>query len=184
MGQGGSDASAWGVAFTAPGGTLTSWSFVTDGGGNAGNVVFNVAQWGGSSITGTPLYSSAPTLLSGGSDQTLSFTGLGLSLTAGDSYVAYLDTNGVNQPPYTFFLGGTSKGGGGPPVTVLDAYGVNDYFGFDPLNDTWRKPGRDVGPAFSATFVSAVPLPAALPLFGAALAGVAVWGRRRAKTRA
>jgi hypothetical protein len=184
LGSAGSDVPTWGVSFTAPGDNLTSWSFITDGvgTGKVGNVVFTVAAWDGDHVSSAPLYTSAPTTVSSVLDTTLTFTGFSLNLTAGQTYIAFLDTlDSDTSPPRNLNLLGNFQPGV-KPSTVLDSQGQDDRFNFHPLSatDTWISQGV-IGPAFSATFSPAgVPEPLDWILMVAGFGGVGS-ALRRAK---
>ncbi len=165
---------SYGEFFMAPGGVLSTFSFKADSGGS-GNVLFVVANWDGSKAVGPALYTSAP-ISYGGGPQILGATGINLSLTTGNNYIAYLTVAGVNSPVSNVNIAGsTTNGGLGGAFRYLNSSGA------DPLTQSKAWSDYVVSDmAYTATFAAAVPEPEtyAMLLAGLALTGVAVRRRR------
>jgi hypothetical protein len=159
--------------------TLSAWSFFATA-GDAGNEELVVAAWNGSAAVGPALYTSAVNS-SGGGPATLSFTGIGTTLSAGN-YIAYLTVAGVADPVSDVVLAAANGDGGlGGQFYYANTTGAN------PLTSpaTWYSLAAD-SPGiqqlqFSADFASAslVPLPTTVWLMLSGLCGLGFLGRTR-----
>ncbi len=172
-----------GEEFTAPGGALQSITFYSTTGyqSNPGNIDFVVQSWNGTESIGPALYTAMVTSWLGTANETLTVSGINLSLSAGSQYIAYLAFAGIPNPgsigvletgsstsnslPGALYYLGTSAGG---PVAPAGAWSGSDF------------PGQQL--TYSATFGAALstPEPAAFALLGTGLAGVFAVRRRRA----
>lgn len=168
------DTTTYGETFQAPGGNLQDWTFYLNG-GNAGNGNFVIAAWDGNKAVGPVLYQQGFSYTPG-ANVPMTFTGIDLGLTSGNSYVAYMTIAGVNSPySNVSTMGSQGDGGLGGHFAYLNSQGV------DPLTlqkqwDTFYIPNMQ----FSADFGDAanVPEPASLAIFGLGIAGLIV--RRKA----
>ncbi|WP_149536081.1 hypothetical protein [Siccirubricoccus phaeus] len=128
-----------------------------------------IAEWGGEAPAGSPLYTSAPTAGIPGAETGYSFTGIGLALTAGASYIAILTTAGVADPllaaTVTRAIGDGGLGGG-----------FIFWDGESPTWVSWFIPHL----LFTAEFAEATPVPAppGLALLPVMLLGLGLAGRR------
>jgi hypothetical protein len=169
------DTTSYGEYFTAPGGALDSWSFLSESAGSVGNLELVVASWNGKAAVGPALYTSAPITDSGTSNEALTFSGINLALTAGQSYIAYMTVAGVASP----------VAGAVISVSSTDVLNGGSAFynsnGANPLtagNITWDAPGS-VYFTYSATFVpAAVPEPAGAAVLAFGLIGLGFVRRR------
>ena len=171
-----SDSQTYGQVFTAPtSGVLTDFTLSLDG-GVGGNIYGGVGLWNGSAGfafgggNGGNLYTSGlVSELSGGS-----FTfNPGINVVAGTLYVAYVSVFGTNANTTTsmpFLFGGSGDANAN--------YFVWNNTNGGPLNSSWNY-FSDYGDAQFVANISAVPVPAALPLFLGALAGLGAVARRR-----
>jgi hypothetical protein len=168
------DSQTYGQVFVAPvTGTLDS--FTMHLGSSVGDIVGAVGTWNGPASHGfgfgsdTTLYQSAATASVGGAN---TFTP-GISVTAGNIYVAFLTVFGLNNTGQrTFMPLGDGLAGGG-------------YFVWNnadsPFGDgSWNYFFQAGSALFSANFTpSQVPLPAGIVLLIGALGGLALVARRR-----
>ena len=169
------DTTSYGEYFTAPGGALDSWTFRSQSVAAVGNLELVVASWNGTSAVGPALYVSAPIADSGASNEALTFSGINLALTAGQSYIAYMTVAGVAGPVQGAAISVSS-------TDVLNGGGAFDNSnGANPLtagNITWDAPGS-VYFTYSATFVpAAVPEPAGAAVLAFGLIGLGFVRRR------
>lgn len=169
----------YGQVFTAPiTGTLTSFTLSLNGG--VGALVGAVGTWNGTAAYGagfgspTTLYNSGRVVATTAGPYTFAPN---IAVTAGERYVAFLTTWGVAGA-----TGFTSM----PRVTV-DTPGIN-YFvwnnGGSPFGDaSWNYFANFGDVLFSATFTppATVPLPPAVLLLLAALAGLGALAKTRKK---
>jgi len=168
------DTTSYGEYFTAPGGALDSWTFTSQSVSNAGNLELVVAAWNGSSAVGPALYTSAPITDSGASNEALTFSGINLALTTGQSYIAYMTVAGVAGPVAGAEIATSS-------TDVLNGGGVWDNSnGVNPLtpgSNTWSLPAQHF--TYSATFgPAAVPEPAGAAVLAFGLIGLGLVRRR------
>lgn len=128
-------------------------------------------------------------------------TGACGSLTSKDQFAAgtyrlTLSLGGIIYPPGNGYgalndsvqvsFSGTGAGAATVPTTYLTQSTYSEIVTLDQasyltLQDAVLSGNENIGATLLGVNVSAVPLPAALPLFGAAVMGFAAWGRRRAK---
>ena len=160
---------SYGQVFTAPQSFLNDYSFSV-GSSTPFPFLSQVYQWNGTTTTGSALFTS-PTLDTTTFVEAYTFTP-NISLIAGDQYIAFV----TNQP------NGVGLGGSGEGVMATSSVGFNQfYFAVgNPVGGAWETFSRDA--AFHANFSStAVPLPAALPLFATGLGalGLLTWRRKR-----
>jgi len=168
------DTTSYGEYFTAPGGALDNWTFWSQSVTTAGNLKLVVASWNGTSAVAPALYTSAPIADSGASNEALTFSGINLALTAGQSYIAYMTVAGVAGPVTGAAIATSS-------TDVLNGGGVYDNSsGVDPLtpgSNTWTKPSLYF--TYSATFgPAAVPEPAGAAVLAFGLIGLGFVRRR------
>ncbi len=168
------DTTSYGEYFTAPGGALDSWTFRSQSVTTAGNLELVVASWNGTSAVGPALYTSASIADSGVSNEALTFSGINLALTAGQSYIAYMTVAGVAGPVQGAAIATSS-------TDVLNGGGVFDNSqGANPLtpgNNSWSALGAYF--TYSATFgPAAVPEPAGAAVLAFGLIGLGFVRRR------
>ncbi|WP_417721263.1 VPLPA-CTERM sorting domain-containing protein [Salipiger sp.] len=161
----------FGQSFTVGADTrLDSFSFLTAPvTGGAIDVVLRLYEWSGSSRIGAELYASAATALSN-LDWDETTWNVGVTLTSGSRYMAYLDASGLGNPTtsstgFSYISGATYDGGG--------------FFWERTAGDeSWNATSADS--EFRAVFNAAtVPLPATLPLLAGAIGGAVALRRRR-----
>jgi hypothetical protein len=169
------DTTNYGEEFTAPGGTLQSWSFATDG-GTPGNLGFVIAAWNGTEAVGPALYQGTVMTNTGASGETYTWSGINLALAAGTQYIAYLTVAGVNDPTSNVPVQGSLDNGGlGGEFFYLNSDGA------DPLASPSQWYSYVIPDmTFSATFGNAIPEPSTVALLGAGLLGMGVLRRKRA----
>jgi hypothetical protein len=175
------DATNYGETFSVSAAEILSdWSFFATS-GNAGEEQLVVAAWNGVSAVGPALYTSPLNSYAGGT-QTLAFTGIGTSLSAGN-YIAFLTVAGVPTPA-TYVNFATSEGDAGLGGQFVYA---NTDLG-NPLTSpaTWYNLSQATTPGvqqlqFSADFVSAspVPIPSAVWLMLGGLGGIGAVARKQ-----
>jgi hypothetical protein len=173
------DTTSYGQVFTAPGGSLQSWSFYTSD-SNTSNAKLVIANWDGGKAVGPALYEgllNSASLAPSGYYEHL-YSGINLALANGTSYIAYLTVAGVANPAssVTFSASDTSPLDGG--FRFLNSGGT------DPLSlnvdwSSWYNPHVQYTAVFGE---GAVPEPAswAMMIGGFAIAGAAM-RRRSAK---
>jgi len=170
------DTTSYGQVFTAPGGTLSSWTFYdTDSSDNGARLV--VAAWDGSKAVGPELYSSLSQNVTAGSFFAHTYSNINLSLTAGTSYIAYLTVAGVDSPTSGNSVAGSSSSPLGGGFRYLNSGGQDPLALGDVFWNSYYVPNMQ----YSATFNGAVPEPAswALMLGGFGLVGGALRSRRK-----
>lgn len=168
------DTTSYGEYFTAPGGALDSWTFRSQSVAAVGNLELVVASWNGTSAVGPALYTSASIADSGVSNEALTFSGINLALTAGQSYIAYMTVAGVAGPVQGAAIATSS-------TDVLNGGGAFDNSqGANPLTpgkNSWSVPGLYF--TYSATFgPAAVPEPAGAAVLAFGLIGLGFVRRR------
>lgn len=172
------DTTTYGQVFTAPGGTLSSWTFTTAD-RSADGARFVVAAWNGTSISGGELYSvstGATAVDANGTDHI--YSGINLALTAGSSYIAYLTVAGATNPTGPVSVSGSSTS----PLGGLFVF--NNSNGVDPIANPggWYTGGwSPYHMEYTAVF-GVVPEPQswALMIAGFGLVGVSMRRRKAA----
>lgn len=173
-------ATSTGQTFTTGGGVLTDWTFYAYDGNFLGDLYLVIADWnwGLQRAVGPALYTSS-VVAYGGGVQTLSFTGIDLSLAA-DDYIAYLTTAGLSNPAGSVTVGGSTSDGGMPgEMRYLYSSGV------DPLTLTtaWSG-GEGLNMQYSANFANPVPEPETYAMLLAGLGLLGFAARRRKQKEA
>lgn len=161
---------ALGQNFISPGGVLNDFTFYNVFG--TGNVQFVVTSFDGVNAGSMPLYSSGAIALTSKS-ATLDFSGLAIATLPGDSYIAYLTSNGVTNATMSGNLGVARDG---LPYTDGNLFGR--VYGDTQFYDA------NLDAAFNATFlpdVIAVPEPATWAMMLPGLGAVGFAMRRRQK---
>ena len=155
-----------GQVFTAPGGSLQSWTVRLEASGT-GNFRFLIQSWDATNQvpTGSALFTSSDIAGVTGGETSYQISGLNLALASGSSFIAYITTVGAASPL------GMGK------IAVSDtasALGGQAYY-WDGDNLTWLTL-VSYQLSFTAVFsdqATPVPAPGGLGLFGLALVGVA-----------
>jgi len=188
-GSSGEATGVYGETFTAPDSTITSFTFEVDDQGSALNgVVGQVYAWSGSLTGGAPpqgatgpaLFTSAPFSISAsGSYQAVTVDTGTTTLTAGDNYVIlFADTS--NDATNAVF-GDTQFTSPGVAYDGGFNFYNNNYTLASINSNTWDDYDNFGSTAYTATFTSGVPEPAAwaMMLFGFAGLGAAIRARRK-----
>jgi PEP-CTERM motif len=172
------DTTSYGQVFSAPGGSLQSWTFFTADPSTDGAKLV-IANWDGNKAVGPALYQGlTSTNSASGAFTAHTYSGINLALTAATSYIAYLTVAGVANPTPEVAVSGsnTSPLGGGFRYlnsSLADPLTLNNNW------SAWVVPNMQ----YSATFgvSAAVPEPAAwaMMIAGFGLVGGAM--RKRAK---
>ena len=171
------DSQTYGQVFVAPvTGTLDSFTLHLNGG--VGDIVGAVGSWNGTAAHdfgfGSPatLVTSSP--FPSGTGGAQSFSGLNVSVTAGNTYVAFLTVFGLFDTGLqtSMPLGDALPGGG-----YFVWNNTSDPFG----NTSWNYFANFGNVLFEANFTptAVIPVPAALPLMLLALGGLGIAARRR-----
>lgn len=176
------DTTTYGQVFTAPGGTLSSWTFTTTD-RSADGARFVVAAWGGTSISGGELYSvstGATAADAKGTDHI--YSGINLGLTAGSNYIAYLTVAGATNPTSPVSVSGSATSPLGGLFVFKNSNGV------DPIANPggWYTGGWSPAHMEYTAVFGAVPEPAswAMLIAGFGLTGAAMRRRRNAAVAA
>jgi hypothetical protein len=169
---------SYGELFTAPGGSLQSFSFLISTGSEAGNAQFyvapNIAPPNEFALAGTPIYSSGPVALGSSGFSWYTFNGIDVPLPAGSQYIALLTIAGVSDPIWTSTWAGTDNNGGLGGEFIYNGDS-------DPFDGGSWLPWVPTDAVFEAKFADAAttPVPPALPLFASALGVLGFAGWRR-----
>ncbi len=170
------DTTSYGQVFTAPGGSLNSWSFYTQDSTSYGAKLV-IANWDGSKAVGPALFDSLVQSVSasGGFFQH-NYGGINLALNSGTSYIAYLTVAGVANPTPSIPVSGSYSSPLGGGFRFLNSNGT------DPLTlnqnwSSWYIPNMQYAAVFGA-----VPEPAtwAMMILGLGLVGGAMRRRQQA----
>jgi len=165
------EATSVGETFIAPETTLQDFSFYLSDAVSAssGNAKLVIAAWNANDTLGATLYSSTVSFTKAGlGNSAVGVSNIGLSLTVGSEYVAYLDVDGVSSP-----IKGGIVVGGKDNATVGTGFYADSELGGTYL------PRQNL--EFTARFTSAVPEPTSYVMLLAGLAmtaGLAVRRRR------
>ena len=181
--QGGFDSRGVGQTFITPTthNILENFTLFISNSGSVSMTAY-VMEWDGDSPTGSILFQSATqTRTQVGDVLPVTFDTNSLALNVSLEYVFFLDLGdgpasfpiNVGRVDEAFFLG----------RMVTSGIGSSDSFS---LLSTipWINVLSGSDAAFTATFSSAIPLPAAFPLFATALAGMGLLGWRRKRKAA
>ncbi len=139
---------------------LSEWEFELAGRTSAGQVTFNIYQWGSSGPVGGPLFTE--NLAWGTSAQLFDVTNINVTLTPGQLYGADIDLQGYSGP--SVYFNANQNGYGYDAWWYMSSTGWEDI-GFNQY--------------FAANFSNSVPEPGSIVLFGSSLLGVAGVLRRR-----
>jgi hypothetical protein len=170
------DTAAYGQTFTVGASeNLNAFSFRINDGGTAIGYVAYLFKWSGVGTVGGALLNIAGATVGVASMQTETVAAGSVALSAGQ-YVFFLQATSAGSANWGSVTGGSVYSGG----AFVFQNNTGDINGFgNGWNTDWQGPGSDL--AFSyTTSVSAVPLPAALPLLGFALGGLGFARRRKA----
>jgi hypothetical protein len=176
--QGGQQTQFVGETFTAPiTGTLTDFQFVL-GSSSIASVYGAVYAWDGSKPT-TILWQSPAVVAAAG---LLDFSPIGVNVTQGQAYVAFLSTYGIVNNTGTATVNSCLSFSGCNNVNsnpyLGDLVWKTIYDGTVPLQESWNK-ATYLDATFSAAFASAVPEPSTWAMMILGFAGVSFMAYRR-----
>jgi hypothetical protein len=169
----------YGQTFTAPGGTLSSWTFYNTTNSNAGEQ-FAIGAWDGTTVTSN-LFTAGSNAVSADAAGYFAHTvsGINLALTAGVTYYAYYTTYNVSNP----VSGVTFQGSASSPLGGQFLYGAGNI-NTSPVGAAYT--GYSVADMrYSATFAATpggVPEPATWAMLMLGFGGIG-FGLRRAHRR-
>lgn len=178
------DTPIYGQVFTAPTGSLSSWTFYNNANNTAGET-FGIAAWNGTTVVGSNLFTAATNVVSPDAAAAGFFahtvSSINLNLTAGASYFAYFTVNGVVSPvsAITFEGSDTSPLGGGFRYSSANAPAAGNSF------QSFSVPNLRYTAVFTPSIAAAAPEPAmwGMMILGFGIVGFAMRRRQKVDVR-